>query len=50
MIFYYLDPVEVNGDEYQNIEMTADKSENNNEINIQNQTRPDSLPITNEVS
>jgi len=53
----YLDPVEVNGDEYQNIEMSGDKSTNNNDTNIQkqklgeteNQIRPDSLNITNEV-
>jgi hypothetical protein len=58
-LFIYLDPVEVNGDEYQNIEMSRDKSTNNNDTNIipkqklgetENQNRPDSLNFTNEVN
>ena len=42
MIDVYLDPVELNGDEYQNIEIAK-----NNGIN---QTRPDSLNFVNDVS
>jgi hypothetical protein len=57
-MIFYLDPVEVNGDEYQNIEMSGEKSTNNNDTNIQKQTlggienqiRPDSLNFTNEVN
>jgi hypothetical protein len=45
---YYLDPVELNGDEYQNIEIA--NNNNNNETNIPNQTRPDSLTFANDVS
>lgn len=41
---FYLDPVEVNGDEYQNIVIAADKQGQKSE----NQTRPDSLNITND--
>lgn len=39
-----LDPVELNGDEYQNIEISADKQGQKSD----NQTRPDSLNITND--
>jgi hypothetical protein len=49
-LIFYLDPVELNGDEYQNIEIAGDKSANNNEANGQNQNRPDSLTFINDVS
>ena len=41
-----LDPVELNGDEYQNIEISADKQGQKSD----NQTRPDSLNITNDYT
>ncbi|CAF1236792.1 unnamed protein product [Adineta steineri] len=50
-------PVEVNGDEYQNIEVSSETKSTNNNVEksqnrppTENQVRPDSLSFTNEVS
>ena len=49
--FAYLDPVEVNGDEYQNIEMSGDTNVQKQTLGgTENQIRPDSLNFTNEVN
>jgi hypothetical protein len=58
VFFVYLDRVEVNGGEHQNVEVARNKLMNNNTANgqkqtfgvVENQTRPDSLSFTNEVS
>ena len=56
-LFLCLDPVDINGDEYQNVQISFDNlsisanhPNNNSNTQTPNQSRPDSLVFANDVS